>query len=208
MAKHRRPPPHNKKSAPLRPVPMVDQLSRRLQAAQALWNEGRHSDAIDLFREAIRQEPNNVHGYVMLARAYSEQCCFDLMEQTHEKLVQRAPRHPGIHHYIGETYGLLKLPERAIAAYQKSAHLPGAGPPTWMELASLYERAHRLDEAEELIERAVRSGYGFPLVSLVRGRIQRRKKQLDKAEASFRAVILQAHPNSDWAAQAWSELAL
>ena len=86
MAKHRRPPPHNKKSAPLRPA-MVDQPSRRLQAAQSLWNEGRHEDAISLFKEAVRLEPDNVRTYVMTARAYSDKCDFVRMEQTHDKLI-------------------------------------------------------------------------------------------------------------------------
>lgn len=187
---------------------MVDMPSRHLQAAQALFNEGRYDDAIELFKDAIGREPDNVRTYVLLARAYAERCDFARMELIHERLIQRAPRHPGVHHYIGETFGLLKLPGRAIAAYQKSAHLPGGGPPTWMELASLYERAHRLEEAEELIERTVRSGYSVPLVSLVRGRIQRRKKCFDEAESSYLAAIRQAREGSDWVAQGWSEIAL
>ena len=138
---------------------MVDIPSRRLQAARGLWNEGRQEDAICLFNEAIRQEPNNVRTYVLAARAYAEAGQFDRMESVHEKLIARAPRHPGVYHYIGETFGLLKLPERAVASLPKGGRFAGAGPPTWMELASLHERAHRLDEAEELIERAVRSGY-------------------------------------------------
>jgi tetratricopeptide (TPR) repeat protein len=77
-----------------------------------------------------------------------------------------------------------------------------------MELASLYERAHRLDEAEELIERTVRSRYQLPIVSLVRGRIQRRQKRLEDAEATFLSIIQHVPQDSEWACQAWSELAL
>jgi tetratricopeptide (TPR) repeat protein len=190
------------------PGPLVDELSPRLQAAHSLWNEGRNADALSLFDEAIRQEPNNVRAYVLAARAYSEKCDFEQMDRIHEKLTRRAPRHPGVHHYIGETYGLLKLPERAIASYELAASLPGAGPPTWMELASWYERIHRLDEAEELIERTVRAGYHLPIVSLVRGRIQRRQKQLEAAETTFLSVAQHAPQDSEWTCQAWSEIAL
>jgi tetratricopeptide (TPR) repeat protein len=76
-----------------------------------------------------------------------------------------------------------------------------------MELASLFERAHRLDEAEELIERTVRSGFDLPSVSLVRGRIQRRQNRLEQAESTFRALI-EKTPESEWACQAWAEIAL
>ena len=203
MVKRRRNPPNAKVADA-----MVDVPSRRLAAARSLWAENRFNDAIELYEEAMRREPNNVRTYVFAARAYAEKNEFDRMEKTNEKLVRRAPRHPGVHHYIGETYGKLRLPDRATASYERAAHLPGAGPPTWMELASLYERAHRLDEAEKLIERTVRTGFMLPLVSLVRGRIQRRQKRLAEAEATFLSTIEKVPEDSEWACQAWGELAL
>lgn len=187
---------------------MIDAESRRVQIARRLWQEGRRKDALDLFDEAIRQEPNNVRTYVTAARTHAEMFDFERMEEIHAKLVRQAPKHPGVHHYIGETYGALKLPERAIACYERAARLPGAGPPTWMELAALYERGHRLDEAEELIERTVQSGFAFPLVSLVRGRIQRRLKRLDEAEATFLDLIRRCPEGNAWSCEAWGELAL
>ena len=138
---------------------MVDVPSAQVRAARGLWNKGQRADALRLFDDAIRREPNNVRTYVMAARAYAEKYDFVHMEEVFEKLIRRAPRHPGVHHYIGETYGLLKLPDRAIASYERASRLPGAGPTTWMELASLYERAHRLDEAEELIERTMAADF-------------------------------------------------
>ena len=169
MPKRRRPRSDLKRDARILPARMIDTPSKWLQAARSLWNEGRHADGLCLFEEAIRQEPNNVRTYVLAARAYAEKFEFERMDETHDKLIQRAPRHPGVHHYVGETFGLLKLPDRAIASYERAAQLPGAGAPTWMELASLYERAHRLDEAESMIERTVQAGFDLPLVWLVRG---------------------------------------
>jgi tetratricopeptide (TPR) repeat protein len=206
MANRRRATPGGSKPA-ARAAQMVDAPSPRLAAARALWDEGREADALALFREAIRQEPNNVRCHVLAARAHAEKFDFERMEETFDRLVRRAPRHPGVQHYIGETFGLLKLPIRAIASYERAAQLPGGGPPTWMELASLFERAHRLDEAEELIERTVRSGFDLPLVALVRGRIQRRQDRLEQAEVTFRGLIEKA-PESELACQAWAEIAL
>ena len=152
MAKRRGPQP-NSKSARRAAGAMVDVPSRRVAIAQQCWASGQHSDALSLFDEAIRQEPKNVRAYVMAARAYAEKFNFERMEQTLDKLIRRAPRHPGVHHYVGEIFNSLKLPDRAIASFQTAARLPGAGPPTWLELASLFERGHRLEEAEALIER-------------------------------------------------------
>lgn len=179
-----------------------------MQAARGLWDNGQRADALALFAEAIRQEPDNVRTYVMAARAHAEKYDFASMESTHDQLVRRAPKHPGVHHYLGETYGLLKLPDRAIDAYRRAADLPGAGPPTWMELASLYEHAHQLDEAQELMDRTERSGFDHPLVGYVRGRILRRQKRHDEAEAAFRDLLTRLPADAELAAQAWSELAL
>src|SRR3954454_16050017 len=207
MAKHRGPQPNSKKSRRAAGA-MVDVPSRRVAIAQQCWASGQHSDALSLFDEAIRQEPTNMRAYVMAARAYAEKFDFERMEQTLDKLIRRAPRHPGVHHYVGEIFSSLKLPDRAITSLQTAARLPGAGPPTWLELASLFERGHRLEEAEALIERTVRQGYDLPQVCLVRGRIQRRRKNADESEATFRALIARSPEDSDWACQAWSELAL
>jgi Tfp pilus assembly protein PilF len=207
MTKHRQSQGGNRRNR-LRGTPIVDAPSRRLQIAQRTWTTGQRSDALALFREAIRAEPNNVRAYMMLATAYAELFHFDRMEETLDKLVRRAPRHPGVHHYVGELFAKLKLPDRAITSFLRAARLPDGGPPTWMELASLYEQSHRLDEAEELIERAVRAGYEVPLVALVRGRIQQRQKKFEQAEATFRAMIERAREDSESSNLAWSELAL
>jgi tetratricopeptide (TPR) repeat protein len=207
MAKRRRPSPA-KHEAGNRATPMVDVPSAQVRAARGLWNKGQRADALRLFDDAIRREPNNVRTYVMAARAYAEKYDFIHMEEVFEKLVQRAPRHPGVHHYIGETYGLLKLPDRAIASYERASRLPGAGPTTWIELASLYERAHRLDEAEELIERTMAIDFKAQFAWLVKGRIQRRQGRLDEAEQTFRTLIERSPRDSELACQVWGELAL
>ena len=81
-----------------------------------------------LFAEAIRQEPNNVRTYVMFARAYAEKFDFGSMERTHEMLVRRAPRHPGVHHYIGETYGLAETARSGDRQFRRSGSTSRRGP--------------------------------------------------------------------------------
>ncbi|HMQ16523.1 MAG TPA: sulfotransferase [Phycisphaerae bacterium] len=208
MPDSRRAPPRAYRNSALQAAQMVDVLSARIRAARQAWTAGHRAEAIQLFDQAVRLEPNNVQAYIVAARSYAERFEFDRMEHTLEQLVRRAPLHPGVHHYVGETYGMLKLPKRALASYERAVRLPGGGPPTWMELASLYERAHRLDEAEELIERTLRAGFDLPLVALVRGRIQRRQERIELAEATFRSLLARLPAESEWACQAWGEIAL
>ncbi len=207
MSKRRHPAARATRQAAKKSADLIDSWSPRLLAAHRLWNSGQHADALSLFAECIRQESNNMRTYVATARAHAEEFDFSSMERVHDMLLRLTPRDLRAHHYIGETYALLKLLDRAIASYQQAAELPAAGPPTWLELARLYERAHRLDEAEELIDRTVRAGFELPLVALVRGRIQRRQKRLDEAEATFHALIQRISDDSELACQAWGELA-
>ena len=75
-------------------------------------------------------------------------------------------------------------------------------------MASLYERSHRLEEAEEFIDRAVHAGFDEPSVHFVRGRILRRQGRFNEADAIFRNLG-EAHPTeSELACRAWGELAL
>jgi tetratricopeptide (TPR) repeat protein len=207
MAKRKKPATNPARTPPNRPGELIDVRSPRLQAAQRLWNSGQQQDALSLFAEAVRQEPNNVRAYVLAARGYAEKFQFSDMDRTHELLLRRGREHPGCHHYVGETFGQLKLPDCAIAHFEAAAKLPGAGPPTWMELARLYERAHRLDEAEELIERTVKSGYEIPMAWLARGRIQRRQRRAEEAEATFRQAISRLPADNEFTSQAWGEIA-
>jgi tetratricopeptide (TPR) repeat protein len=207
MSKRRQRPPGAARQIAKKSADLIDSWSPRLQAAQRLWNGGQHADGLSLFSESVRQEPNNVRAYIATARAHAEHFDFASMERIHEMLLRVAPRHPGAHHYMGETYGLLKKTDRAVASLQRAAELPGAGPPTWLELAQLYERAHLLDESESLIEQTVRSGFKLPLVAIVRGRIQRRRKRPEEAEATFHELIQRIPEDSEWACQAWGELA-
>ena len=202
MAKRKRSKPARRRRPASGAQPgLIDVPTRQLQAAQRLFGEGRHSDALKLFKQAVREQPENVRAWVLAGRAHAELFRFDDMEALHRELVAHAPSHPGVHHYLGETYNLLKLPDRAQRCFEKAAGLPGALPATWMELASLYESSHRLDEARELIERTVHAGFDLPLVWLVRGRIQRREGEVEQAETSFSRLIGKT-PDAQWTCQA------
>ena len=107
-----------------------------MQAARSLWHKDQHAEALVLFAEAMRQEPNNVRTYIMAARACAESSTLPAWSKR-TKNSSSAPRHPGVHHYIGETFNLLKLPDRAMLSFEQAARLPGGGGPTWTELASL-----------------------------------------------------------------------
>ena len=140
MTKRRRNSPEATRQTSQHSSDLTDSYSPPLQAAHKLWDMGRQSDAIRLYTDAIRSEPDNVRAYVMAARAYAQRFNFEDMERIHKLLLDRAPQSCLAHHHVGETFGLLKLPGRAMESFLQAVQLPGAGPPTWFELARLHER--------------------------------------------------------------------
>ncbi len=208
MTKRRPISSHSGRTAKRQSEALVHVASPRVTAAQSLWREGRYDDALALFDEALRQEANNAQAYFAAARAHGEMFDFGRMDGLHDRLIARAPRQPGVHHYIAENLSALKLSKRAIASYESALEVPGVGPLTWTELASLYERTHQLEEAEELVDRAVRVGFDEPRVHFVRGRILRRQGQFNDAEAIFRNLGEMLPAESDLACRAWGEVAL
>lgn len=191
------------------PAPrLVDVVSDRLQAARALWRQGRHEEALRQFDLAVRREPNNIRAWVSAAEAYASRYQFSRAERLLEELQARAPSEPGVYHVAGEVYARLKLPAKAVVCFEQAAGLKGVLPRTWIELAQLYERAHRLDDASDLLERALSAEPDLPLALLARARIERRRNQTDQAETTLRSLIETARQDSDLACRAWAEMAL
>jgi tetratricopeptide (TPR) repeat protein len=154
-----------------RGLPLFDNPSPLIDRAANLQKLAQDEAAIKAYDEAILHEPENVRAYVCAARANADLFRFSRMEAIHESLVRRAPRHPGVHHFIGETYKMIQMPQLAIRSFETAASLPGVLPGTWMELASLYEKSHRLDEATDLMDRCKKAGLNLPAFQIIRARV-------------------------------------
>src|SRR4029079_11180466 len=94
-----------------------------------------------------------------------------------------APGGADVLHSIGESYLRLGRTVEAETCFRRSCHLVDS-PLSRMELAKLCERRHALDEAAEHLERVLRHQSLYAPALLVRGRIERRRGQTDKAESS------------------------
>jgi tetratricopeptide (TPR) repeat protein len=164
-------------------------MTPRLIAARRTWNRGRPSQALALFQEAVRHEPNNVRAYYEAARASADFGDFRRFEELVGQLRQVAPQHPGTHHLAGELYQWLSMPQRAAACFERASQLPGVRPGSLLGLAALYERMHRLDEARALLDRALAAKPGLPQGQLLDARLARRGGEEGRAEAILRRLI-------------------
>jgi tetratricopeptide (TPR) repeat protein len=85
----------------------------------------------------------------------------------------------------------------AIPAYKKVIELTPSRPEPYVELASLYSKAGKPDEAKTVIEQAKQAGASNPVAVLNVGVSYFNKKDYTNAEAMFRQVIDGGAPNDD-----------
>ena len=133
-----------------------DALSR---SAQQAWARQQYERAIVLYEEALRRDPTSPELLVDLARAHGLRYRFQAAEELLERAVRLAPRNARVRCMIARSYNIIGRPEQAIEHYEQALELDPHHAETALtltELTALYERRHRLSEAREMIERALR----------------------------------------------------
>ncbi len=178
-----------------------------LQKARALWQANRFDEALRHFEDAARKHPQNLVALIDASRALGARFEIDRAEKLIDQLMKVAGKRPDILHLAGQSYRMIFRPERAIACFEKALKLSNNIPDACLELAILYERRHRLDEALRLIEDCLRSTPDYLEAELFKARLLRRMKDEGAAEALLRKMVVDERAHPLIRAQAWAELA-
>jgi len=178
-----------------------------LRQARALWQSNRFDEALAVFENAVKRYPQNLVALVDASRAFGARFEISRAEAMLDRLKKLGARNPELLHLTGQSYRMIFRPEKAIECFERVLAMTKQIPDAQLELAVLYERRHRLDEAMSLIENCLRADPEYLEAELFKARLLRRKKELPAAESIFRklATSEQAHPQVR--AQAWSEIA-
>ena len=177
-----------------------------LQKARALWQMNRFDDALRVFEETARKYPQNLVALVDGSRALGARFEIQRAETMLDRLVSLNIT-PEVLHSAGQSYRMIFRPEKAMECFRRVLARSKQIPDAYLELAVLYERRHRVEEAHELIEECLRLAPDYLEAQLFQARLLRRLKEEAASEALFRklAGAEQAHPQVR--AQAWAELA-
>lgn len=178
-----------------------------LRQARALWQTGRFDDALGLFEAAVRRYPQNLVALVDASRAFGARFEIKKAEEMLDRLAKLGKHNVEVMHLAGQSYRMIFRPEKAIKCFERALAVTRRNPDTFLELAVLYERRHRLAEALTMIEDCLRAEPSYDEARLFKGRLLRRLKETAAAEALFRKLAddEQAHPLVR--AQAWAEIA-
>jgi tetratricopeptide (TPR) repeat protein len=178
-----------------------------LRQARALWQMNRFDDALCLFEEAVSNHPQNLVALIDASRALGARFEIKRAEAMLDRLMKVGGQRPDIIHLAGQSYRMIFRPDEAMACFQKVVAQTKEIPDAYLELAILYERRHRLNEAFVLIEECLRTDPGYFEAQLFKARLLRRLKQGADSAALFRKLATQGQAHPLVQAQAWAEIA-
>src|SRR5712664_4197180 len=178
-----------------------------LQRAQALWQLNRFDEALELFESAVRKYPQNLVALVDASRALGARFEITRAEAMLDRIMKLAANNPKLLHLAGQSYRMIFRPEKAIACFQRVVAMTKEIPDAQLELAVLYERRHRLNEAYALIEDCLRADPDYLEAEFFRAGLLRRMKDEAAAEMVLRKLSVNDKADPLVRAQAWASIA-
>src|ERR1051325_8228429 len=178
-----------------------------LRQARALWQRNRFDESVQLFEKAVQKYPQNRLPVIHARRELGARFEIARAEALLDRLFTLAGRDAQVLHLAGQSYRMIFRPDKAIECFRRALTLNRNIPDALLELAVLYERRHRLDEASGSIEDCLRFAPDYAEAKLIKARLLRRKKDEAGAETIWRELTGDESVHSLVRAQAWTEIA-
>src|SRR3954462_2386173 len=178
-----------------------------LQQARSLWQANRFDEALGLFERAVEHHPQNFVALIDASRALGARFEIARAEKILDRLLAAAANRPDIIHLAGQTYRMIFRPDQAMRCFEKALAMTKEIPDAFLELAILYDRRHRLDEALALVNECSRRSPDYLEAQLFKARLLRRMKAHTEAETLLRWLAANESAHPVIRAQAWAELA-
>jgi tetratricopeptide (TPR) repeat protein len=178
-----------------------------LRQARALWQANRFDESLQLFEKAVRKCPSNLVALIDASRALGARFEIARAEALLDRLMDLGQRNAQVLHLAGQSYRMIFRPAKAIDCFQRALALTKNIPDALLELAVLYERRHRLDEALACVEDCLRVAPDYAEAQLIKARLLRRRKDETAAESLLRQLTSDSNAHPQVRAQAWTEIA-
>ncbi|PYJ82306.1 MAG: hypothetical protein DME22_19070 [Verrucomicrobia bacterium] len=178
-----------------------------LRQARALWQLNRFDASLRLFEEAARKYPQNLVALIDGSRALGARFEITRAETMLDRLMKLGAQQPDILHLAGQSYRMIFRPDQAMECFQRVLKVTKEIPDAYLELAILYERRHRVEEAYSLIEDCLRTDPDYQEAQLFKARLLRRMKEEAASESLFHELAASARAHPVVRAQAWAEIA-
>jgi tetratricopeptide (TPR) repeat protein len=182
-------------------------LARVRQAALEAWRRQDYPGYFKIMEQAARQDPANVALLLDLGAAYGMRYEYAAAERCFEKAVRVSPSRETTLVMAGTQCRGFDRYEMARHYFELALKEPRVSPDTCVKLAEIYERFRMLEEAAELVERALHLNPANALAALVRARLDRLGGKAVEAERRLRPLLSQTGKDT-WSTRVrgWYEL--
>lgn len=178
-----------------------------LKRARALWGLNRLDESLQLFEDAVRKYPQNLVALIDASRALGARFEIRRAEAMLDRMAKVGAHQANILFLAGQSYRMIFRPERAMDCLERAIRLTREIPDAYLELAILYERRHRVDEALKVIAECLRAAPDYLEAQLFKARLLRRLKDEPAAETLLRSLAGNEQAEPEVRAQAWAEIA-
>jgi tetratricopeptide (TPR) repeat protein len=117
---------------------------------------GRHQEAVDAFKEALRLKPDYAEAWNNLGTAYSHQGRHQEAIQACKEALRLKPDYPVAWHNLGVAHHRLDRYQEAIKAYKEAIRLKPDFAEAWNGLGAAYAGLRRWQDAIDVSKEAVR----------------------------------------------------
>lgn len=182
----------------------------RINKAQQAWAEKRYDEAIWFYERALERAPTNAVLLVDVARAYAMRFRFAEAEVLVDRACSLYPDDARLQAMLGRSYQQLQQFDHAIACFRRALTLDPTSADrarTLYDLAQMYERLHRLDEARDAAKESLTLAPDQPVLRYMLALIDRRAQNLAGAQARLEELVEDKKAPSVVVADAWYQLA-
>jgi len=158
-----------------------DSESFLLLRAGILEALGRSGDAEPVYAQVIAKYPDAHEASVLLASLYAKRGANDLALDVLKKLVERAPKEPIGHYYLGRFYEAEGKLVEAEASYERSAELTPENVPLQIDLVRVAIKNKKFDRARELCSAILERDSNNVTARRVLGQLLIGENKLDEA---------------------------
>lgn len=167
--------------------------------------EGRTSEAVVYFQEALKLNPDHLIALDNLGSAYRQQKRWDDARKTYERALKIGPEDAEANYGLGMVFAQSDDTMRALNSLQIALKLRPAYPEALNNLGILYLRAHRRDDAVASFEQSVQVAPAFDQAYLNLARVYAIEGTRDKARTVL-LELLKQHPGHEQALKMMQQL--
>lgn len=167
-----------------------------LKAAEESWTRRDFQQSIEILERASRLDPGNSTILLNLGQYYGLRYDYAAAERSYEKAVRVAPAKTKVLALAAEKSLEFARQDLAEHYFKRASEQSDVSPDAFVHLAEIYERQHRLEDANNLVNRALQLNGTCSLALLARARLDREAGRVEQAEKTVRSLLTQPDPGA------------